>query len=141
RHADPAGLPPSNGYSHLVVAPPGRLVAISGQVALDARGNPVGAGDFHAQCVQVFENLKRALAAEGLGFEDVLRLDMYVTDMDNIAILREVRDRYLTGEHPPASTLVQVQALVRPELEVEIAALAVAPAPRGAHATAGEARP
>ena len=126
RHLDPDSLPAPNGYSHVIVAPPGRLVAISGQVALDESGNLVGKDDFRAQCVQVFENLKRALAAAGLGFDDVIRLDMYVTDIGKLPVLREVRDRYLPAANQPTSTLVQVEALVRPELELEISALAVA---------------
>ena len=51
-------LPPAHGYSHVIVAPPGRMVSISGQVAMDRDGKVVGEGDFRAQCVQVFENLR-----------------------------------------------------------------------------------
>lgn len=127
RHVNPPALPAARGYSHVVVAPAGRLVAISGQVALDKDGNVVGAGDFEAQCTQVFENLKAALQSVGLGFADVIRTDMYVTDLKHLAALREVRSRYLPEDAPPASTLLQVEALFRPELMIEVSVEAVIP--------------
>ena len=61
--SNPPDLPPATGYSHVVVAPKGRLVVISGQVALDSQGNLVGGDDFEKQCIQVHENLSRALAS------------------------------------------------------------------------------
>jgi enamine deaminase RidA (YjgF/YER057c/UK114 family) len=60
-------------------------------------------------------------------FADVVSTDMYVTDLSHLKILREVRARYLPTEAPPASVLVQVVALYRPELMIEIAAEAVLP--------------
>lgn len=124
---NPTRLPPPNGYTHVVTAAPGRLVAISGQVALDSKGGLVGKDDARAQAVQVFANLQHALASAGLAWADVIRLDYYLTDINDLGALREVRDRYLPADALPASTLVQVQQLVRPELKVEIAALAVVP--------------
>jgi enamine deaminase RidA (YjgF/YER057c/UK114 family) len=125
---NPPSLPPPQGYSHVVIAPAGLRVSISGQVALDSLGAVVGSGDFRAQCVQVFENLGRALHSVGATFADVVSISMYVTDLSHLAILREVRARYLPTDAPPASTLVQVVALYRPELMIEIAAEAVLPA-------------
>jgi enamine deaminase RidA (YjgF/YER057c/UK114 family) len=124
---NPPSLPPPRGYSHVVIAPAGRRASISGQVAVDSLGAVVGAGDFRAQCVQVFENLGRALRSVGATFADVVSTSMYVTDLSHLAILREVRARYLPTHAPPASTLVQVVALYRPELMIEIAAEAVLP--------------
>jgi enamine deaminase RidA (YjgF/YER057c/UK114 family) len=129
---NPLGLPPASGYSHVVIAPTGRLVSISGQVAIDADGAVVGVGDFEAQCIQVFENLKVALHSAGLTFADVIRTDMYVTDMKHLDTLRAVRARYLPNDAPPASTLVKVASLYRPELLVEVAVDAIlqeSPAP------------
>ena len=123
----PRSLPPPRGYSHIVIAPAGRRASISGQVALDSLGAVVGVGDFRAQCVQVFENLRRALGSVGATFADVVSTNMYVTDLTHLEILREVRARYLPAEAPPATTLVQVVALYRPELMIEIAAEAVLP--------------
>lgn len=124
---NPPALPPAHGYSHIVVAPPGRLVSISGQVAIDGNGAVVGAGDFEAQCVQVFENLETALRSVGLTFANVIRTDMYVTDLEHLDTLRKVRARYLPKDSPPTSTLVKVDSLYRPELLIEVAMEAVVP--------------
>lgn len=130
RAINPPALPPAHGYSHVVIAPPGRMVSISGQVAMDRAGKVVGAGDFRAQCVQVFENLRTALRSAGLDFRDVVRTDMYVTDLDHLDVLREVRAHYLPADAPATSTLVKVDALFRPGLMIEVAAEAVLPAGR-----------
>lgn len=66
--ARPAGLPPSNGYSHVTVAGPGRLVHVSGQVPARADGTVVDPTDVAAQAEQVFEHLQTALAAAGAGW-------------------------------------------------------------------------
>lgn len=124
RRVNPAGLYPPNGYTHVVEATGGRTVYISGQVPMDAKGNVFGAGDFRAQVTQVFENLKAALAAAGAGFGDVVKTNYYVLDMSNIAVLREVRAKYL-GAAPPASTLVEVKKLANDAFLVEIEVVAV----------------
>lgn len=79
-HNPPDGVTPAQGYSHVVMGE-GRLVVISGQVALDEKGNVVGEGDPAAQARQVFENLKRCLAAGEATFADVAKLTFYVTDI------------------------------------------------------------
>ncbi|MCZ9342685.1 RidA family protein, partial [Streptomyces sp. TRM76130] len=71
---------PAAQYSHVVTAA-GRLVAVSGQLPLDEDGRIVGEGDPAAQARQVFENLRRCLAAAGAGFDDVVKLTYFVTDM------------------------------------------------------------
>jgi enamine deaminase RidA (YjgF/YER057c/UK114 family) len=124
---NPSSLPPAHGYSHVVIAPSGRLVSISGQVSIDSTGAVIGEGNFMAQCVQVFENLRRALRSVGLTFAHVVRTDMFVTDLDHLPALRECRARYLSAEDPPTSTLLQIDALLRPELMLEIAVEAVLP--------------
>lgn len=123
-------LPPAHGYSHVIVSPPGRMVSISGQVAMDRDGKVVGEGDFRAQCVQVFENLRVALKSAGLDYKDVVRTDMYVTDLNHLDVLRDVRAHYLPADAPATSTLVKVDALFRPELMIEVAAEAVLPSGR-----------
>ena len=94
---------------------------------MDSLGNVVGAGDFRVQCVQVFQNLDRALRSAGASWADVVATNMYVTDLSHLDDLREIRARYLPAQAPPASTLVQVVALVRPELMIEVAIEAVLP--------------
>jgi enamine deaminase RidA (YjgF/YER057c/UK114 family) len=119
-------MAPGFGFSHAVEAT-GRLVAIAGQVAIDPEGHLVGAGNPEAQAEQVFENLRLALAAAGATFADVIKFGFFVTDVAFLPAIREVRDRYIDTARPPASTAVQVSALVRPGVLLEIDALAVVP--------------
>jgi enamine deaminase RidA (YjgF/YER057c/UK114 family) len=85
---EPEGMPPSVGYSH-VVAGTGRLVAIAGQVAMDASGELVGPNDAQAQAERVFANLARALSAAGATFRDVIKLGVFVTDIAILPVVRE----------------------------------------------------
>ncbi|MEV6209304.1 RidA family protein [Kitasatospora sp. NPDC051914] len=126
RIAAPAGVAPSGRYSH-VVSGRGRFVAVSGQVALDEDGKLVGEGDAAAQVRQVFANLERCLAAAGAGWRDVVKITSFLTDVAHLSALRTVWDEVLDPEHAPASSAVQVAALVRPEFLVEIEAFAVVP--------------
>ncbi|MEZ0065207.1 reactive intermediate/imine deaminase [Streptacidiphilus sp. MAP12-20] len=121
----PDGLPPVNGYSHAVVAT-GPLVAVSGQVPVDANGVLVGAdGDAEAQLRQVFRNLAAALAASGADWEHVVKLTVFLTDLADLPTFRSVRDEFVDTSRPPACSLVQVSALVHPAFRVEVDALAV----------------
>jgi reactive intermediate/imine deaminase len=124
--SQPAGLPPANGYSH-AVAFTGRLVVISGQVPAGPDGQVVGAGDPAAQVRQVFSNLATALAAAGATLAQVVKITVFLTDLADLGVFRQVRDGFLAGGPPPASTLVQVAGLVHPDFRVEIEALAVLP--------------
>jgi len=128
RYQNPPGLSPPRGYSHVVeVTAPGRTVYIAGQTAIDASGK-VTEG-FRAQATQVFENLKVALAAAGAGFEHVVKINSYLTDIPaQIPILREVRSSYLKETALPASTTVQVVALADPRYLLEIEVVAILPA-------------
>ena len=112
------------GYSHAAKVDDGKPVFIAGQVALDASGDLVGRGDFGAQTQQVFENLKRAVEAAGGGFSDIIKLNVYVVDVSRLPEYREVRDRFIDPQKPPASTAVQVAALFRPEFLIEVEAIA-----------------
>ncbi|GAA3350472.1 RidA family protein [Amorphoplanes nipponensis] len=124
RHVmNPAGLPPTNGYSHAVTFT-GTLVAVSGQVPLDAEGRVVGADDPRAQTRQVFHNLRVALAAAGSDLAHVVKLTVFLTNMGDLADFRSVRDEFLDPRRPPASSLVQVSGLVHPAFRIEIEALA-----------------
>jgi reactive intermediate/imine deaminase len=102
-------------------------IHVSGQIAIDAGGNLVGPGDMRAQTRQVFENLKAILEANGATFADVVKIGTYLTRLDDLAGMREVRSDYLSAE-PPASTAVQVVALVVPEALIEVDLVAVVPA-------------
>lgn len=114
------------GYSQVVEVRGGRTLYISGQIAVDSSGNLVGSGDFTAQVEQVFANLKARLDEAGASFNDVVKLNFYLVDADNLQKVRDIRDTYINRKAPPASTLVVVKQLVRPELLVEVDAIAVA---------------
>jgi enamine deaminase RidA (YjgF/YER057c/UK114 family) len=120
----PEGLAPGPGYSHAVTGR-GRWVATAGQVALDDADQLVGPDDPQAQARQVFANLGRALAAAGASFADVIKLNFYVTDITMLPAVRAIRDEYIDTARPPASTAVQVSALARPGLMIEIEAWAI----------------
>jgi enamine deaminase RidA (YjgF/YER057c/UK114 family) len=113
------------GYTHVVEVTAGRPVYIAGQVALDPTGALVGPGDIRAQAQQVFDNLKAALEAVGAGFEQVVKLNFYLVDAAELPVVREVRDRYVNTQQPPASTAVEVRRLVRDDLLIEVEAVAV----------------
>lgn len=113
------------GYSHVVTGA-GQLVAVSGHVTTGEDGQLVGPGDPSAQARQVFENLRRCLAAAGLSFAEVIKLTYYLTDMAYLPAVRTVRDEFIDTAHPPASTAVQVVALARPEYLLEVEAFALA---------------
>ncbi|MBT2543926.1 RidA family protein [Streptomyces sp. ISL-44] len=123
----PEGVSPGTGYSHVVWGT-GRFVAVSGQCALDEKGEMVGEGDAAAQARQVFENLRRCLAAAGAGFDDVVKLTYFVTDVAHLPAVRAARDAVIPADRQPASSAVQVSALFRPELLLEVEAFAVVPA-------------
>ncbi|MFD0526755.1 RidA family protein [Kitasatospora arboriphila] len=126
-----AGVAPSGRYSH-VVSGRGRFVSVAGQVALDEKGELVGAGDPLAQVRQVFTNLERCLAAVGAGWRDVVKLTFFLADIADLPAVRTVWDEVLDPEHAPASSAVQVAALARPDFLVEIEAFAVVPEERAA---------
>lgn len=122
---NPPTLPPPPGYSQVAVASGWTLIVIAGQVALDPQGAVVGPGNFALQAAQVFRNLVAALEAAGAGPRNLVKLTTFVTDISQLAAFREARDRFLDPAHPPASTLVQVSRLFRPEFLIEVEALAV----------------
>ena len=119
---------PMGTYSQAVRVETGDAVWIhvSGQIAIDREGDLVGPGDLRAQTRQVFENLKAILEANGATFGDAVKIGAYLTTLDDLAAMREVRSEYLTSE-PPTSTAVQVVALVVPDALIEIDLVAVVP--------------
>jgi len=118
----PGDLPTPMGYSHVVSIPAGRLVWTSGQVGIAADGRI--AQGWEAQTWLTFENVGRALAAGGAGWRDVVKLSFFVVSTDELATVRRIRDEFIDQSTPPTSSLVQVAALFRPELLVEVEAVA-----------------
>jgi len=129
-YTNAAGLAkPRAPYSHLAKAP-GGLVAVAGQVATDRDGNLVGGDDCGRQAEQV-PNLRAALAEVGLFPRDLIQLTTYLTRPEDIPDFFAARERIFAGFFPdgayPPNSFVVVRQLVRPELLVEIQALAVGP--------------
>ncbi len=124
---NPPTLGKTHGWTHVVTSRGGRTIHISGQTGIDAAGNVVGKGDLKRQTEQTFENLRLALAAAGATWNDVMVTRLYVVNLkpEHVPIIREVRSRYVSAEHPPASTLVGVSALVGADWLIEIEATAV----------------
>jgi 2-iminobutanoate/2-iminopropanoate deaminase len=111
-------------FSSGVETPSGRMVYVSGQVSMDAEGNVVGEGDIKAQTEAVLEHVKTVVEEAGGGMEDIVKLTVFITDMGLYDEIHEVRRRYF--EEPfPASSMVEVSALIDPRLLIEIEAIAV----------------
>lgn len=129
RFLNPSDIAAPRGYSHVVETKgPSRTIYLSGQLGMAADGKFAGApGDFRAQAVQCFENIKAALAAVGATFEHVVKINNYLIDMAHLPVYFEVRDRYVDTKAPPASTTVQISKLARDGALYEIEAIAVVP--------------
>jgi enamine deaminase RidA (YjgF/YER057c/UK114 family) len=129
RHLNPPELGTPPGYSQIVEVASGRIIFIAGQTALDSDGNLVGKSDFAAQAEQVFRNLGIALAASGCTAANLVKLTVYLTDMDHLGRYREARNRFFATVAPPAApavTLVEVSKLYGPDFMIEIEAIAAA---------------
>jgi enamine deaminase RidA (YjgF/YER057c/UK114 family) len=129
RFLNPDTLYKPPGYSHVVeTTGAGRTVYIAGQLGLDKDGNLVGGpGDFRAQAVQTFENLKAALAAVGGDFSHVVKVTNLLADVKYLPVFREVRNQYLNSAAPPASTTVAISQFAREGALLEVEAVAVLP--------------
>ena len=123
---DPEDLPTPESYTHVVSATGSRLVFVAGQVAEDADGNLVGAGDLAAQARLAFANVGRCLAAAGAVPEQVARITIYVVGhrpqyLSDISAARIA----VFGDHRPADTVLGVQTLAEPGRLIEVEAIAV----------------
>lgn len=119
------GTPP--GYSQIVDVAANRIIFISGQTALDPDGNLIGKDDFAAQAAQVFRNLSVALGERGCNPSNLVKMTVFLTNMDNLALYREARNRFFTSVGPaaaPAVTLIEVSKLYGPDFLIEIEAIA-----------------
>ncbi len=134
--------PPLGMYSHGMVAPTGELVVVAGQVGIGGDGH-VAVGDVIAQTKQALENVRAVVEAAGCGMRDVVRLQTFLTRAEDIAGFMKARSEvfpgwFADGVYPP-NTLLVVSRLVRPELLVEIEAMAVRS--KGASTAPSEASP
>ena len=118
---------PRGIFSAGVKVPAGSLVFVSGQVARNAQGETVGKGDITAQTRQTLENIKAVLDAAGATMDDVVKVGVFVTNLEeHFSQIHEVRAQYFKSDYP-ASTMVEVKALANKDLLIEIDAIAVIP--------------
>lgn len=123
---NPDGSKP-DGFSQLVISEPGKTVYISGQVPVDANGLMANPNDFEKQVIQVYKNLQKALETAGADFSDLVKINIYVVDYtpEKLAVLRKIRKQYVPEDAPPATTLLGVEKLFRPNVLLEIDAVAI----------------
>ena len=124
---NPPELATPRGYTHVVTTQEGKTVYVSGQIAFDVQGKIVGKNDLRRQAEQAFKNLETALSGADATLADIVKVNIYAVNLtpQDMPIIREVRDRYFTQKHLPASTIVGVQALAIEDLLIEIEAIAV----------------
>jgi len=128
RFINPDTLTKPPTYTQVVeVTGPGRTVYISGQLATGRDGNLVSR-DFRTQALQVYENLKAALAAVGASFKDVVKINSYLADISHLPVLREVRGGYLNAAALPASTTLGGSSFAREGALLEVEVVATLPA-------------
>jgi 2-iminobutanoate/2-iminopropanoate deaminase len=104
----------------------GGLLFVSGIVAVDGEGRLVGGEDVVAQTRQIFENMRAVLTAAGCGFDDVVKVTVFLTDVDDRPLINPVRQEVF-GASRPASTLVEVSRLAVEGAKVEVEAVALVP--------------
>jgi enamine deaminase RidA (YjgF/YER057c/UK114 family) len=126
------GLGPALGmYSHGMISPAGEIVVVAGQVGLDGAGKLVGPGDVAAQTKQALQNVKAVLSAAGCGMGNVVRFQTFLTHATDIEGFMRARAEVFPGHFPggvyPPNTLLIVSRLVKPDLLVEIEAMAIKP--------------
>lgn len=121
------GVPP--GHSQVMEVRGGRIIFIAGQTALDRNGEVVGKANFAQQAAQVFENLAIALQSVGCTAANLIKLTVFLRNMDDLSAYREARNRFFATVTPPAApavTLVEVSRLYGPDFLIEIEAFAAA---------------
>ena len=120
------GLTTYGAYSQAVKVDLGQrwMILLSGQLPLDPNGEPVAPGDVGAQAQYLFPQIERLLEAAGASMDDVVKAQIFVTDMTQFAGFTEVRDRYF-GTSRPISTLVEVTRLVTEGCDIEIEVMAI----------------
>jgi reactive intermediate/imine deaminase len=118
---------PNGHFSHATaIAAKGTFVFISGMTARRPDGSIAGIGNVEEQTRQVCENLKAAVEEAGGTLDDIVRVDVYVRNMEHFDTIHKVRREYFTGI-APASTMVEVNKFTSPDYLIEINAIAVLP--------------
>jgi len=117
----------SRSYAPAVVTEGGRTVWLAGLLAAEDENGNALAGDFRAQVRCVFRKMARQMEEVGGSLDDVVMMTGYITEVRHNLDFVETRKEFFKDDHYPASTLVTVKALNRPEAMVEVTAVAVMP--------------
>jgi len=112
-----------NGYTHVVTSPPGKMIFVSGQSGSSPDGGGERPADFAGQAENTFKNLENCLKMAGATFRDVVKINYFLSDINDLGTLREIRAKYLNMEAPPAATAVQAALFQGILLEVEVVAV------------------
>ena len=127
---NPPGVwPPFGAFSMAVLQGAGQIVHLKGQLALDPAGQIVGPGDMRAQVRQALQNIAAVLASMGGQMGDIVSLVHYATDIEQFMVTGDIRRAFFTAPYP-VTTTVQVARLYRPDLLIEITAVAEIPRDR-----------
>ncbi len=126
---NPDGMAPPLGlYRHVARVSAAEYLYIAGQVAVDATGNLVGAGDIAAQTAQVLANLRQALRSAGADFANVVKFTTYMTEAADLPAYMSARQGLLAEHFPdgayPPNTLLIIDRLVKEEFRIEVEAVA-----------------
>lgn len=125
---NPKSLFSPPGFTHTVsVKGAGTWIFVSGQVSADKAGQVVGKGDIEVQTRQALKNVSEALKAAGADFKDVVKVNIYLTDIRHMEVVRKVRTEFLDQKNPPAITSAGVTGLARQGALIEIEVVAVLP--------------
>ncbi|MBC7826885.1 MAG: RidA family protein [Chitinophagaceae bacterium] len=129
KFVNPPFLSSPGGYSHSGEIDLGnsKMILISGQVALDSKGNVVGKDDFKKQAEQVFLNIKDIVENAGGTMDNIVKTGIFLVDISQVSTFRHIRNKFINIKSPPTSTLVQVSKLFRDDLLLEIEATAIIP--------------
>ena len=125
--ASPKLSRPSGVFVHGVSVSDARLVYVSGMLARDAAGGLVGPGDIRAQTHQCLKNIAAVLELEGGTLADIVKVTVFIRNMDHFTAIHEVRAQYFKDGNAPASTMVEISRFTDPEALIEIEAVAALP--------------
>lgn len=129
KFVNPSSVATPKGYSQTAQIDLGNatMLLIAGQVPLDKQGNLIGKDDFEKQTAQVFSNIKSIIEEAGGNMNHLAKITIFIKDVSKIQVVRDVRDKFINTQSPPASTLVEVSNLYRSDVMIEIEATAVIP--------------
>ena len=124
---NPSSVAAPKGYSHTAIIDLGnsQMIVMSGQVAFDKQGNLVGKDNLAKQTEQVFLNIQNSISELRGTMDNVIKIGVYMVDVSQVQIFRDIRNKFINLKNPPTSTLVEVNKLFRDDILIEIEATAI----------------